>query len=107
MATHAWYSAVADRKFGHIIYKDKNGLELKCTEVRSIPEPYSLWNDAVYLGEVEIFVRSTKNWNEDISMTDLLTLIQDGLSEQVKCKSQIEKTGKCFCFTCPIKRHAN
>lgn len=109
MSTHAWYSAVADRKFGHIVYKDKDGLEIKCTEIRDIPEPYSLWNDAIYVGEVEGFVRSTRNWNEDISMVDLLDLILEGLADQRKCLAQRASTGsnKCTCFTCPIIRHAD
>jgi hypothetical protein len=108
MSFHAWYSAAQDMKFGHVVYKDKNGLEIKCTEVDERPEQFSKWNDAIYVGEVETFVRNAqRNEMDDMDPYQLLNRVQDALAEETRCKAQFASTGKCFCFGCPIKRYAN
>lgn len=107
MSYHAWYSAGADKKHGHVIYRDKNGLEIKCTEVSSKPEPCGKWNDAIYVGEVETFVSSTINIDWDVSPAALLNQLQDLMAEKKRCEAQYPSTGNCFCYTYPIKRYAN
>lgn len=108
MSFHAWYSAAQDRKFGHVVYRDKDGLEIKCTEVDEGPEQHSKWNDAIYVGVVEDFIRNAQKHDiNDIDPHQLLNRVQDALAEEARCRAQIATTGKCFCFGCPIKRYAN
>lgn len=108
MSFHAWYSAEMDKRHGHVVYLDDKGLEIKCTEVSDKPEQYSRWNDAIYVGTVETFVCNRQKFNLDnLDPYQLLKHCEDALALEAKCQAQIAATGNCFCFGCPIKRHAN
>lgn len=99
----AWYSAAADRKFGHAVYADSSGLEIKVTEVVTNPdsEPGSRWNDLIYVGEVVRLVR-TANKPDPATLWELHQQISSDLKEQEDCRKQFTATKKCFCYTCPI-----
>lgn len=107
MSYHGWYSAGADKKFGHAVYTTPEGLEVKVTEAVSSADakPGGLWNDFVYVGEILRCVRT--NPIKEISPTELLNAIQEDIQEQKTCKAQFPQTGKCFCYTCPIKYNSN
>lgn len=108
MSYHGWYSAGADKKFGHAVYTTPEGLEVKVTEAVSSADakPGGLWNDFVYVGEIVQCVRSNPI-KLDISPLELLNEIQEQIQEQKSCKAQFSGTGKCFCYTCPIKYARN
>jgi hypothetical protein len=102
-----WYSAASDKKFGHAIYLDKDGLEIKITEVISDgKKPLSKWNDLICVGEVDKCIKTLKvDFNR--SVEELLTLAREGLAEQIACQKQFANTNKCFCHTCPLKYFSN
>jgi hypothetical protein len=57
---HAWYSKSADEEYGHNIYLDRNGKEVKvtvvCASFEQGDDSYR-WHDKEYVGEVTKFVR--------------------------------------------------
>jgi hypothetical protein len=103
---HGWFSASAAKKFGYAVYLDKDGLEIRVTEVCSSDTPTSKWNDAVYVGFVDKCIKGN-NINFDISPEQLLFQIQDALAEQKRCENQFKQTGNCFCYVCPITKRSN
>ena len=104
---HGWFSAGAAKKFGYAVYLDRDGMEVRVTEVGSNEAvPSGKWNDAVYVGEVDKCIKGN-NVNFDISPEQLLSQIQDDLAEQKRCTAQFKETGKCFCYLCPITKRSN
>ena len=102
-----YYSAASDKKFGHAIYLDKNGLEIKITEVISEGKtPMSKWNDLICVGPVDKCIK-TLNVDFNRSVEELLVLARKGIAEQVACQKQFPTTGNCFCHTCPLKYQTN
>ncbi len=107
---NAWYSAACDRLYGHVVYRDKDGVELKVTEVASDSNtPSGKWNDAIFLGEVVTWVRSNRRTIEHSAeaVSKLHSELTSLITEQNRCQKQFAETGNCFCFTCPIKRKPN
>lgn len=103
MSYHGWYSAGADKKFGHALYKTPDGLEVKVTEAVSSADakPGGKWNDFVYVGEIAECIKPNKI-DFDLSPLELLNSCQEMLQEQRSCQAQLATTGKCFCYTCPV-----
>lgn len=102
-----WYSAASDRKFGHCIYTTPDGLEIKITEVISEGKPpMSKWNDLICVGPVDKCIK-TLNVDFNRSVEELLILAHKGIAEQAACQKQFPTTGKCFCYTCPLKYQTN
>ena len=102
-----WYSAAADRKYGHCIYTTPDGLEIKITEVISEGKaPMSKWNDLICVGPVDKCIKTMKvDFNR--SVEELLDLARKGMAEQASCQKQFATTGNCFCHTCPLKYQTN
>jgi hypothetical protein len=111
MKYHGYYSAHQDNKYGHIIYKDNEGNNVKVTEViDALRKPVSKWNDLVFVGEVTDFVSSTvkiydkpSQMSEAEYLKELYNRALEALANQNKCQKQFKVTNKCFCHTCPIK----
>ena len=106
MKYYGYYSAHADRQFGHCLYKTPDGLVIKITEVTSKDKPFGRWNDYVCLGEVTDYIKSN---TVKLSATPevLLELCYAAIAVEKKCQEQFPRTGKCFCFTCPLKNSSN
>jgi len=106
MKMYGYYSAYADKEFGHCIYLTPEGIEIKVTEVTSQDKPAGKWNDFVYLGEVTECIKPNGiAW--DVSPDTLLQKAQAMAAQQKSCQSQFSSTGQCFCYTCPTKRNSN
>lgn len=103
---YGWYSKHADQMFGHVLYKDFNGLTVKITEIcDSADQPTGNWNDYVCLGEVIECIKTRPAKQEDPKLA--LAKAKDALKEMQECKVQFAKTNKCFCYTCPVKNKSN
>ncbi len=58
---YGWYSAKADESFGHVIYLNDGGKEVKVMNVSLSTEcPSYKWDDKVYVGEVTEYLRGSK-----------------------------------------------
>lgn len=107
MKYYGYYSAASDKRFGHALYETPDGLQMKVTEaVQEGVNPISLWNDAIYIGEITKCIKfnpidTTK------SVEQLLALARKELAIQINCQTQFPETGKCFCFTCPVVNNKN
>lgn len=57
LVIHAWYSATADRQFGHLIYRTQDGQSVvKVTQVSADPNSFYRFTDKQYIGLVGEFV---------------------------------------------------
>ena len=100
---YGWYSEACDRRNGHAVYLDKDGNEVKITEVMSDSDkkPTNKWNDNIYVGEVVKWVR-TIDYLDGLSTMALLEKVQEMVKEQQVCQAQSPVSKRCFCGTCPI-----
>lgn len=114
MKYHGYYSAHQDKRYGHCIYKDSDGNNIKITEViDATKKPITKWNDLVFVGEVTDFVSSTVKMDsfldfktpqdEILKLKELYNKACEVLEIQKKCQGQFKQTNKCFCYTCPVK----
>lgn len=108
MKYYGYYSAAADRKFGHALYKTPDGITVRVTEAVSgiDKKPGSKWNDLLFIGEITDCIQPYKV-DRNPSVYQLLAVAQKELSEQKACRKQFPETGKCFCYTCPVVNMAN
>ena len=59
---HGWFSVKQYNFAGYGVYKDINGKNVKITEVSKSKDCPSYWDDAVYVGEVDIDVLVASYW---------------------------------------------
>lgn len=97
-----FYSKKAASLYGFIEYKDYEGKTVYVTEVvKQGKNPTSSYNDLVYVGKVERFVKNNQILNSK-SLDELLTMAYDRAEEQKKCANQLAQTKRCFCCSCNV-----
>ena len=70
MAYYGYYSAIADRKFGHHVYRTPNGKTVKVTEaIQADKSPMSKWEDLKCVGEIVACLTSNPNTAHSLGMT--------------------------------------
>lgn len=120
---YAWYSRKQEAVCGgHLIYRLVDGTPARVTELTLRKEPFSSWDDLVYLGEVNLdtspclqskmqlpITQTLKNFKKIDPekfkqyyepLMDRLEKFENKLHRVHHCDRAVYKVGKCTCGTC-------
>lgn len=120
---YAWFSRKQETVCGgHLIYRLTDGTAARITELTVLKEPFSSWDDLVYIGEVNLdtspclqskmqipMSQTLKNFQKVnpasfekhyAPLMDSLEKFERKLHRVIYCDRAIYKVGKCSCGTC-------